>query len=713
MVPSEAERLGRYLGAVVSARQCPVHIAVAFNAVYFGYDVVAGGYVGGPLDLDVFPQVRLGDSGPALPIGAMINLVTGAGLLPAEVVYKEGARWSTDQGEEIPEDIVGESAAPADAHVATLRERLVIDFDAFGRGLSASTTQIARLSRKARWLNPDGHLVLDSEYPSAAAADLDDLAYYARYLAGPARHLILSSLAPLPLATLLAPGAGAIALEQALTSVFATVREALLWNGEIRMHGDYAVSRASYASRLHDDGVLGGGDLDSLSTTIAGSAVPRPGRRGSRAARVTHTALGPAIRKLAGTGGLLRGLAYPLAICHANLLLGDFARSSSDEETGLLDNGVRLTLRDAWQAGGVWRAEYVGREALPSPDLPDPGFPPGPVVAPEDAPRAPAPWETVSWARDDESLSEPRIIEASDEEVVWTSVLRLSHLRNATLLLPDPVAAGLAPTPNALRVELDHDGGLTTSVATVVRAAGRPYLAGSVWPSSFFPGIVLILRWTPGTDVVRARTVRLDPPVRVDGETFWYRFDRRVLTRDGAAEDGDGAPTGAVHQVMRAVRVLGLLDNYGRATLPESRLFEAVRLLWHDRGARPDPELTAAVVTLLARRVLSLEWGSLAADGQVDHPARARQARIRLLSYVPVRDDSAWTQPEWSPLAAARPLAHSHVVQGHIRRIDHLGQQASDAARTAYREDKELWGLVGSREIPDGYTYVPAHRRGV
>lgn len=42
----EQERLLRYLEAVVAARPAPVHVAVAFNAVYFGYDLQGDGYGG-------------------------------------------------------------------------------------------------------------------------------------------------------------------------------------------------------------------------------------------------------------------------------------------------------------------------------------------------------------------------------------------------------------------------------------------------------------------------------------------------------------------------------------------------------------------------------------------------------------------------------------------------------------------------------------------
>ena len=85
----DAERLTRYLAALV-ARRGVVHTAVAFNAVYFGFDLSFGGYVGGPVDFDRFEQVTFGETTAALPVGAMVNVATGSDPLFAEVVYKEG-----------------------------------------------------------------------------------------------------------------------------------------------------------------------------------------------------------------------------------------------------------------------------------------------------------------------------------------------------------------------------------------------------------------------------------------------------------------------------------------------------------------------------------------------------------------------------------------------------------------------------------------------
>ena len=44
---AERQRLLRYLAALVATRRAPVHVNVAFNAVYFGFDLTTRSYVGG------------------------------------------------------------------------------------------------------------------------------------------------------------------------------------------------------------------------------------------------------------------------------------------------------------------------------------------------------------------------------------------------------------------------------------------------------------------------------------------------------------------------------------------------------------------------------------------------------------------------------------------------------------------------------------------
>lgn len=108
----ERERLLRYLEAVVAVRRTPVHAAVAFNAVYFGYHLDGDGYGRSPLRLDDFPVVTLGERAAALPVGAMVCVATGSDPLYAEILYKEGAHPDVGSLGDVPAWVSG---APAGA----------------------------------------------------------------------------------------------------------------------------------------------------------------------------------------------------------------------------------------------------------------------------------------------------------------------------------------------------------------------------------------------------------------------------------------------------------------------------------------------------------------------------------------------------------------------------------------------------------------------
>ncbi len=103
----ERDRLRRYLEAVVAARPAPVHTTVAFNAVYFGYDLDGDGYGGSPLRLDDFPVITFGESTPELPVGAMVCVATGSDPLYAEIVYREGAHPEVGTLGDIPPWVSG------------------------------------------------------------------------------------------------------------------------------------------------------------------------------------------------------------------------------------------------------------------------------------------------------------------------------------------------------------------------------------------------------------------------------------------------------------------------------------------------------------------------------------------------------------------------------------------------------------------------------
>ena len=89
----------------------------------------------------------------------------------AEVVYREGAHPALEPDGGVPgwlsgapAGATGPGSADAPPGGAVLRERLVVDVDAFGQDLSATRARLDRLRQRGRWLDADGHLLLDARY---------------------------------------------------------------------------------------------------------------------------------------------------------------------------------------------------------------------------------------------------------------------------------------------------------------------------------------------------------------------------------------------------------------------------------------------------------------------------------------------------------------------------------------------------------------------
>lgn len=496
----ELRALATYLDAVVAARACPVHVNVAFNAAYFGYDLRAGGYVGGPLDLDSFPTVEHGQHTQARPVGAMVAVATGAQPLFAEVVYREGAHTDVSESGSVPPWLSGAPAgAPDPALGAALRdgsvvrpELLVVDFDAFGAGFSATPAHFDRLRQRGRWLNERGHLSVHATYDDTAVADDGEAQQYQFYLLTAGRDQLMSAAAPLPLSTVLADGAGEDELASAVAGMFATVASVLAQLPSVRLWGAYAFPRTSFAARLSDPGVLGGEDLGALARQLASSAVPSRRSRWAPASTVTYTALSPMLRQTSGAERQLTGVIYATVLVHANTVVGDYARREADPDTGLLDDGVHLRVDDTWQSGGIWRAQRpgvvpddvdvtdplgLGWAHATGQDIPEPEPEPGDVEEPED---------------------EGRLLNVSDSQVMWTQTLRLAHLVDSYLPVPSKVAdlweGDVLPGAD-MRLAVHHDGyelaADEASQSVTAERTGQAWkLTGMSWPLGFFASMI-------------------------------------------------------------------------------------------------------------------------------------------------------------------------------------------------------------------------------
>ncbi|MGY3205327.1 hypothetical protein ACVW19_005842 [Streptomyces sp. TE5632] len=719
----ERERLLRYLEAVVAARPAPLHAAVAFNAVYFGYELNGDGYGGSPLRLDDFPVIAFGKCAPVLPVGAMVCVATGSDPLYAEIVYKEGAHPEVDALGDVPAWVSGAPAGaegpgrPGANASPRRRERLVPDPHAFGPALSLSPAQLHRLRTRRRWIDEDGHVLVDVCYPSREAAQHDDLTAYADYLLTTARAQLLSPYVPVSLADLVG-STHDDALRVGLLRLLDTVRRVLASSDVLRMWGPYAMTRDFLAACWRDTGPLGGDDLRTLAAAVERAATPARRRHGLTVPVTAYTAVGPRLRAFPGAAELLKGVGYAAAVCRANVTLADVVQR--DSEQGLFANGTRVTFDDAFEGGGVWRSRHPGDAE----DLGDPLVPAGrgwtSTTTQASAPEPERTAEPVdSLLADDAALGPEALLRSDEEEIVWQLPLRLAHLTHGCLPLRPYVAAELrrtcGPHP-AIRFELDHVGGtleaaetVQDTVAELAGDAGR--LTGVRWPLDFFPGLVLRLHWSRGGRVIRLTTTRLEQPVQAGDRVIEHCYDPCVLTRDdapGSDRNGDtAAGLGPRQLVMRTVRRCGLLTPDGHALLDRSHLPLAVY------GRRPAQSQTTALETaveaLLAEQLLEPASGSRDVFGQPHFPPRSGEPAVPLIGYRPV--PRRLIRPWGGTGPAPEGLRAIQFVCGHLRRL-RPGRLPSETQRAAFREHCRRLGKADGWELPEGYTFVTQHTRG-
>ncbi|MFI6698065.1 hypothetical protein ACIBJC_03675 [Streptomyces sp. NPDC050509] len=729
---AELDRLRTYLEALVSARRAPVHVSVAFNAVYFGYDLGGDGYGGSPLDLDAFPVVAFGESAPALPVGAMVHIATGSQPLYAEIVYKEGRHPESGELGDVPDWVSGAPVGaegpgrPCSENIPERRELLVPDLHVFGDALSPSSAQLGRFRAQRRWIDQNGHVLVNAVYPSGESAERGDVHAYAAHLLATGRAQLLSPTVPMSLAQL-AGGRDEERLSHTLSRLLDVVGRVLASSDAVRMWGLYAMSCASLAACWRDEGPLGGDDMGTLAATLRNAARPAVRRRYGLPAPITvHTAIGPRLRHFPGAEPLLKGVGYAAAVCRSNLALADVLRGES--ENGLFDNGVRVSLDDPFEGGGVWRSRHPGTDEGDDP-LQAAGrgwrgtlrsFEPSQDDQPPEPVDLPLP--------DTAELGPGQLLRIDDTGIVWRLPLRLAHLAGGYLPLRSVVVDALRGAGSgqlAVRLELAHPGqGLTEAEATQHTRAeldddtGR--LLPVLWPPDFFPGLELRLRLPRGGRVIHATTMPLDTPVSVEGRVIGHVYDPSVLTREDAPgssrtrDSAAGLDTDGL--VMRAVRRCGFLAPDGHALLDRAVLPSTVYGAEYRRGRPatcPRDTLEAAVERHFASGSLYPALGSRDRDGHPHHPGRPGERVIPLVGYTP--DPIALPRPAGEPEGPgrSRPMESValHHVPGHVRRLL-PGSSPSEGQRVAFREYCRQLGKADGWELPVGYTFVTPHTRG-
>lgn len=718
---TELDALRRFLAELVAVRQAPVHVCVAFNAAYFGYDLGGQGYGVAPLDPDAFPEVSFHQRVSALPVGAMVCLPTGADPLYAEIVYREGRHPALTPLGDLPEWLSGappEALGPGvlGAEDGPARDELLVpDFHAFGAALSPSSARLNRLRIHERWIDRRGHLTIRAHYDSAESAARDDTSAYIDYLLTTARAQLLSPLVPTSLVEL-AGNDDEESLRSALTALMGVVRGLLAESDQLRMWGPYAMTCASLTSSWQDSGPLGMADMCRLVSSLEHAPKPNARRRYGRPNTVTYTAVGPRLSDFPGAEGLLSGPRYARAVCRANFAISSAIARESDR--GRFANGVWVGLDDAFLGGGVWRSCIAGSATAAAGLRADPATAGGegwrstvmPQAIPLDDPLP-----------DEPGLGLDELLSVSASEVTWRVPLRLAHLVDGYLPLHSLVSAQLLETDSGhrtIRVELAHPGGaLENSAAvqdTLFTAGTGPScgrLAGIEWPLSFFPGLEVQVQWPREGRVLRVTTTLLDAPVTVDDHLIEHRYDPAVLTRDnapGSSRTRDSTSGLTVRQmVLRAVRRCGLLTPDGHALFDRAAL---PRVLYSDASAAETALLTATVTDLLAAGDVYAATGSRGRDGVANWPERPGEPGIPLLGYEPALHPRTGSKTTGADATARRSLAVSHYVSGHLRRLG-PGHTPSEEQRAAYRAYCRRLGKAGEQELPPHYTFIPGHYR--
>jgi hypothetical protein len=315
-----------------------------------------------------------------------------------------------------------------------------------------------------------------------------------------------------------------------------------------------------------------------------------------------------------------------------------------------------------------------------------------------------------------------------DSEISWSQPLRLKHVLEGYLPLPEGATAAMRASVSGVRLMLTHAGHTLAGAhaiqdTTTDLFVPQPRISGIDWPLEFFPGIVLTCTWPRGASVVRATSTLLETPVTVDGELIEHRYDPSILTRDAAPGEGRRGSAGAEsstrssgtltlqERVLRAVRRLGLLEREGRAVLTRSRLAGAVYGELSDGDLGAERMLEEAIVQLLHSGRLRSDVGGVDEQGLLCFPAAAQQRNVEVLVYEPLVKAAPSGQRLTRADQGVDRFVRATDVAGHLRRIGHLGQVASDEKKAAYARERQRLGH-GSAELPPGFTYVPAFTRG-
>jgi hypothetical protein len=586
--------------AELERRRRPVSLPGLCNALWFERGR-AGGYDGPALDellrdLPTFGHVPEGGQPlrpqPAVPVGALITVETGNDIAYGEVVWKEGAHPLLSRAW-VPGWLAGApSGAPLDAPPSpafapgpgerVLRERVVVDFTCLGVDLGPTETQLVRLRSRGRRLNRFGHLIAEVVYTDGLD-EADEVTFWAAWTAR--NH-------PRALAAACVEANPAVLAEAA--SILAA---ALDDHPGVRSFGPYYVRADIY------NGIVAADDADrgDLRRTLRGLA------RLSSHDSVGWASMSARLADTCPEGALL-GTGWPTAVvCGSLLALDTLAAEAPDGDW----QGMHLRLDDAWQGGGLWRAERL-----------DATFPvdADPAVAlglgwvahtgGEIARAVPnnAEVDAPDWYAGD--VDDPEL-SITGSDVTWVAHLSAADIDTDRLRLPRQVSTTLAETlygvdQDRVLVIVRHDGEPEQREWVALGDDGHLELA---WPLGILPGTTVRFSWQVATTLLVAVTTLLEVPEEVAGITYHHEFNLALaLAAAGATEPGSRTVT--LRQLVRAaVRRHGDLTEDGCVALG----FDAIV----ERCFGPSGEVSPGFERAVLRRAVVAAAAGMAATGAV------------------------------------------------------------------------------------------------